>query len=94
MRSVSAIIDDDFVNLSIEYAHSYRRDGRAFISAFKKFASVRSSCEMIISTYKRIGAYAELTRDKDFKEYSLKHAKGRWADILSDILLIIYNITL
>jgi hypothetical protein len=92
MKSISAIIDQDFVNLSIEYAHSYKRDGRAFLSSYRKFDSVRSSCEMIVSTYKRIGAYEECSKEKDFRPYAEKYFKGRQAEILADMLLIIYNI--
>lgn len=92
MKSVSAIIDQDFVSLSIEYAQSYKRDARAFLNSFRKYDSVRSSCEMIVSTYKRIGAFEECSKDKDFREYAYKHYEGKQAELLADILLIIYNI--
>jgi hypothetical protein len=47
---------------------------------------------MIVSTYKRIGAYEECSKEKDFRPYAEKYFKGRQAEILADMLLIIYNI--
>ena len=94
MKSVSEIIDQDFVNLSIEYAKAYKENGKAFISSYRKFDSVRSSCEMIVSTYKRIGAFEECEKDNiSFKPYAYKYFEGKDAQVLADILLIIYNIT-
>ena len=92
MRSISEIIDQDFVNLSLEYAKEYKANPRAFLESYRKFQSVRSSCEMIASTYKRIGAYQECEKPKSIYEYTNKHYIGKDADVLSDMLLIIYNI--
>lgn len=93
MKSVSEIIDQDFVSLSIEYARAYKDNGMSFINSYKKYDSVRSSCEMIVSTYKRIGAFEECQKDDiSFKPYAYKHFEGKDAQILADILLIIYNI--
>lgn len=89
MKTVSEIIDQDFVNLSIEYAKSYKENPKAFLSSYKKYESVRSSCQMIISTYKRIGAYEP---KKDFSEYAKKFYSGEDARIFSEILSIIHSI--
>jgi len=94
MKSVSEIIDEYFVTLSLEYAKEYKRDGRAFISSYKKYQSIRSCCEMIVAAYKRNGAFAECQDgDISFKPYAYKHCEGRDAQVLADVLLIIYNIT-
>jgi hypothetical protein len=92
--TATQLIDEKMIDLSIFYAHEYKRDGIKFLNTYKKFKSIRSVCESIVAAYKRCGAYQEMDQDKiNFKPYAYKYFDGREAQIFADILLIIYNIS-
>ena len=92
--TVSQIIDEQMIDLSIYYAQEYKRDGKNFVNTYRKFKSVRSVCESIVAAYKRCGAYAEMNQEEiSFKPYAYKYFDGQEARTFADILLIIYNIT-
>ena len=93
MKSVTQVFDEGFVELSLKYARLYKENGSAFISSYRKYESIRSSCELIVSAYKRNGAYEECKQaGVNFEEYANRHFAGKDAQVLADVLLIIYNI--
>ena len=85
------IIDPILVELSLVYAQTYQRDGKAFISSFLKFGSVRESCQMIVKAWKRSGAFDEC--EGDFSEWVGKlKIEDKWKLVLADVLRIIYTL--
>ena len=92
--TVSQIIDEQMINLSFFYAREYKKDGKNFLNTYRKFKSIRTVCESIVAAYKRSGAYDEMIQeDISFKPFAYKYFDGQEAKTLSDILLIIYNLT-
>lgn len=84
--------NDEFINLSLLYAREYEKDGKVFISSFFKFNSVRWVCREIVIVYKNTGAFAECEK-KDFSEWVGKlNLEDRWKPVLSDVLVLIYNL--
>ena len=89
--SVNEVCDPILVELSLVYAQTYQRDGKAFISSFLKFGSVRESCGMIVRTWKRMGAFNDC--EGDFSEWVGKlKIEEKWKAVLADVLRIIYTL--
>src|ERR1044071_5131062 len=86
----SQVVNETFINLGIEYARQYKKDGKNFITCFQKYPSIRSGCCFIIKAYEPI--LKEVDK-KDFTEYAGKVVKGEWVRVLAEILYVIYAIT-
>lgn len=80
-----------YINLGMQYASMYLRDGKNFVTCFKRFASVRGACEEVVFEYRKM--IDMKNREKDFSQYAAKHATGKDVQTLTDILYIIYQIT-
>lgn len=92
--AIKDIINDNFVDMSITYAHEYKANPRNFLNTYKKFASIRMAAAFIVKAYKEIGAFEECKQTgKDFTEYALKYFEGDDARLFAEFLLIIYSIT-
>lgn len=82
-----------FTELSIVYARLYSDNPKAFISAFRKFKSVRMASAFIVQTYKATGIMREVKASgKDFSQYANKYFDGPTARVFNEILLILYAI--
>jgi hypothetical protein len=88
---LSEIINKGFIELSLVYAGIYEKDGKNFVTCFIKYGSIRTVCEAIVSEYRKIGAFDEMTGD--FTDYANKQPVGeKWKNVLADVLLIIFNV--
>ena len=83
-----------FTDLSVEYAKLYKENPKAFISAFRKFKSVRMACAWVVWAYKAQGIMREVKAyNKDFSKYANKYFEGETARMFNEICQILYAIT-
>lgn len=93
MNSISEIINEHMIEMSITYAKEYKRDARNFLNTYKKFKSVQMAASSIVAAYKEKGIFEECKESgKDFTDYASKHFEGREAKVFAEFLLIIYSI--
>ena len=82
-----------FTELSIIYAKLYNENPKAFISAFRKYKSIRMASAFIVQTYKATGVMREVkATGKDFSQYAKKYFEGETARVFGEMLLILYAI--
>ena len=82
-----------FTELSIIYAKLYNENPKAFISAFRKYKSIRMASAFIVQTYKATGIMREVkATGKDFSQYAKKYFEGETARVFGEMLLILYAI--
>ena len=89
-KEVSEIINKTFINLGVEYARQYKKDGKNFITCFQKYLSVKMACSFIIKAYEPILIGEER---KDFTDYAAKVTNGKWVRVLAEVLFVIYIIS-
>lgn len=93
MNSISEIINENMIEMSITYAKEYKRDAKNFLNTYKKFKSVRMAASSIVIAYKERGIFEECKQSgKDFTEFASKHFEGYEANVFAEFLLIIYSI--
>lgn len=91
--AIKDIINDNFIEMSITYAHEYKRNPANLISTYRNNKSVRMACAFIVKSYKEIGAFEECKQTgKDFTKYAEKYYSGEDARVFAEFLLILYSI--